>query len=244
MNCKTAMITGGSEGIGLACAKKLYSLGYAVCLLSRNKKKLEAASREITGTIRQTSDNILLIPCNVAQRTDVAQAAQQVQERWGKIDVLINSAGCSMHAPSPFEDVAQDEFTRILGTNTDGIFWVTQAVLPMMKKQGNGFVLNILSTAAHAAGAGNAPYSASKFAAKALTDTLIQEYRGTDIRISSISPGPVSTTIWSHKIEPPDKAQMMRMLRPQDIADIAAFLLSLPANVHIRDLEVTPWKFS
>lgn len=243
MNCKTAMITGGSEGIGLACAKKLYGLGYAVCLLSRNQEKLESASREMTETIRHTADDILLIPCDVTQKDDVTKAVIQAEGRWGKIDVLINSAGCSMHAPSPFEYVAHDEFTQILRTNTDGIFWVTQAVLPVMKKQGKGFILNILSTAAHAAGAGNAPYSASKFAAKALTDTLIQEYRGTDIRISSISPGPVSTTIWSHKITPPDKTQMMRMLYPQDIADIAAFLLSLPDNVHIRDVEVTPWKY-
>ena len=73
---------------------------------------------------------------------------------------------------------------------------------------------------------------------------LVQEYRGTDIRISSISPGPVSTTIWSHKTTPPDKALMMKMLRPQDIADIAAFLLALPDHVHIRDLEVTPWKMA
>ena len=244
MNGKTALITGGSEGIGLACAKKLYDQGYAVCLLSRSPEKLEAAAGKLTGGSQEADSHILLIPCDVTQKSQAARAVGRMAEKWGRIDVLINSAGCSMHAPSSFEDVDQEEYTRILRTNTDGTFWTTQAVLPLMKQREKGFILNILSTAAHAAGAGNAPYSASKFAAKALTDTLVQEYRGTDIRISSISPGPVSTTIWSHKTTPPEKALMMKMLRPQDIADIAAFLLALPDHVHIRDLEVTPWKMA
>ena len=249
MNYKTALITGGSEGIGLACAMKLHGSGYSVCLLSRSKEKLTAAVHTIQNTPGERNSpetgpgTIFTIPCDISRNIPVHEAVEQASQKMGSIDVLLNCAGCSMHAPSPFEDVNEEEYLRIMHTNTDGLFRVTQAVLPIMKKQESGYIINILSTASHAAGAGNAPYSASKYAAKAMTDTLIEEYRGTGIRISSISPGPVATAIWSHKTTPPDSSLLARMLRPQDIADIAAYLLSTPANVHIQDLLVTPWNY-
>lgn len=255
LNHKTALITGGSEGIGLACAMKLHGSGYSVCLISRSEDKLTAAVKAIRDTqTPQTTPvnnstpglgtgNIFAIPCDVTRSDSVHEAVKEASQKLGSIGVLLNCAGCSMHAPSPFEEVDEEEYLRIMHTNTDGLFWVTQAVLPIMKKQEAGYIINILSTASHAAGAGNAPYSSSKYAAKAMTDTLIEECRGTGIRISSISPGPVATTIWSHKTTPPDSSLMARMLRPQDIADIAAYLLSTPANVHIRDLLVTPWNY-
>lgn len=148
-----------------------------------------------------------------------------------------------MHAPSFFENVTDEEYLRIMRTNVDGLFWVTRSILTAMKKQNSGYIINILSTAAHAAQAKNGPYSASKYAANALTETLIHECRGTNIRVSSISPGPVSTSIWSHKIVPPSEEEKERMLHPEDISEIAAFLISTSENVHIRDIEVTPWKF-
>ena len=168
---------------------------------------------------------------------------RQAFQTLSRIDVLINAAGCSMHAPCSFKDITDEEYLRILKTNTDGLFYMTRAVLPYMEEQHGGFIVNILSTAAHLAQAGNGPYSASKYAANAFTETLIQEYRGTGIRISSISPGPVATQIWSHKTNPPSEEAKKRMLRPENIADIAAFIISSPSNVHIRDIEVTPWNW-
>ena len=111
------------------------------------------------------------------------------------------------------------------------------------EKQESGYIINILSTASLMQPEQAMPPIPLPNAAKAMTDTLIEEYRGTGIRISSISPGPVATTIWSHKTTPPDSSRLARMLRPQDIADIAAYLLSTPANVHIQDLLVTPWNY-
>lgn len=238
---KTVLITGGSEGIGLACGKKLFDLGYAVCLLSRSQEKLSLAEKEITGGVR--TDRILTIPCNVASEESVSLSIDKLLSLWHHIDILINSAGCSMHAPSFFEDITDEEYLRIMRTNTDGLFWITRKALSAMKKSHQGYIINILSTAAHSAQAKNGPYCASKYAANALTETLIQECRGSNIRISSISPGPVATSIWSHKITPPSEEEQKRMLRPENIADIASFLISTPEKVHIRDIEVTPWKF-
>lgn len=236
---KTALITGGSEGIGFACAKKLYDLNYTVCLLSRNQEKLEAAKRKISGNSQ--SNRIINLSCDVTSNISVLEAVKKLTDMWGHIDVLINSAGCSMHAPSAFENITDEEYLRIMRTNVDGLFWMSRNVLSIMKQQKTGYIINILSTAAHAAQAMNAPYSASKYAANALTETLIKECRKSNIRISSISPGPVATSIWSHKITPPSEEEKAQMLRPEDIADIVGFLLSTSPGVHIRDLEVTPW---
>ena len=161
----------------------------------------------------------------------------------GGIDVLINSAGCSMHAPCSFENVSTEEYKRIMDTNVDGLFYMTRSVLKAMKERQSGYIINILSTASHAAAARGGPYSASKYAALALTETLAAECRGSGIRITSISPGPVATTIWSHKTTPPSEEEMARMLKPGDIARIAGFLLDNPDYVIIRDIEVTPAGF-
>lgn len=237
---KTVLITGGSQGIGLACAKLLCKNGYDICLISRSAKKLEAAAHTLCPG---TSGQIYIIPADITCQNQAANAVGQAYGHLGRIDVLINSAGCSMHAPCFLEDISVEEYKRIMDTNVDGLFYTTQEVLKIMKKQQSGYIINILSTASHSAGACNGPYSASKYAALALTDTLAAECSHSGIRISSISPGPVSTTIWSHKTIPPSEDEMKRMLRPEDIAGIAGFLLERPDYMHIRDIEVTPWNF-
>jgi NADP-dependent 3-hydroxy acid dehydrogenase YdfG len=237
----TAIITGGSEGIGYACAAALLQRNYKLCLISRNADKLEEAKKEL---LRQGNGTILTIPADVRKKPEVEAAGAAAFKQFGRIDVLINSAGCSMRAPASFESVTQEEYERIIRTNLDGTFYMTQAALALMKQRNSGFIVNILSTAAVRAGAGNGPYSASKFAARALTETLVEECRGSGIRISSISPGPVETTIWTHKITPPLQEKKDKMLRPADIADLAVFLIERPPYVHIRDMEVTPWYYN
>ncbi|WP_352427665.1 SDR family oxidoreductase, partial [Enterocloster asparagiformis] len=186
---------------------------------------------------------VYTVPADAASPEQAAAAVEQACRFLGGIDVLINSAGCSMHAPCSFESVSTEEYKRIMDTNVDGVFYTTRSVLKIMKEQQSGYIINILSTASHAAAARGGPYSASKHAALALTETLAAECRGSGIRITSISPGPVATTIWSHKTTPPSEEEMARMLKPGDIARIAGFLLDNPEYVHIRDIEVTPAGF-
>ena len=235
------LITGGSEGLGFACANALLAKGHTVCLLARSEEKLHAAQTRLEQTY--DTQRIFCISADVSDPAATHKAAQEILRRFGKIDVLINAAGCSMHQPAVLEEVSTEDYLRIMRTNTDGTFFMTQAVLPSMKAHNSGFILNILSTAAHSAGSGNSPYSASKFAALAITDTLAAECQGTGVRISSVSPGPIATTIWSHKATPPSEEQKAKMLKPTELADILLFILERPANVHLSHLQVTPWYF-
>ena len=237
----TAFITGGSEGIGYACAVTLVKHGHQVCIVSRDPIKLEDARNRLSSG---NASDILAVSADVTNKEDIKNAVAKANNHFGSIDVLINSAGCSMHAPVPLETVSQEEYARIMHTNVDGTFYTTQAVLEIMRRQNNGYIINILSTAAYKVGARGAPYGASKFAARAITESLVEECRGSGIRVSSISPGPVATSIWSHKTTPPTAEKMEKMLCPEEIADLAMFLLERPPNVFIKDLEVTPWFYS
>ena len=145
-----------------------------------------------------------------------------------------------MPSRMPLEEVDRELWDRVVRTNLDGTYHFCRAVLPAMKSRDSGFILNILSTASFAAQPGNSAYSASKYGARALTEALAEELRGTGVRVASINPGPVATEIWSHKTKPPSQEALENMLRPEDIADLALFLITRPANVDIRSVTITP----
>lgn len=237
---RVALVTGGSEGIGFACAAALLEAGDTVCLMARSAEKLAAAKEKLDAPGRR----IFVQTADVGEPEQVERAVAAFFQACGQIDVLINAAGCSMYAPHSFETLSLADYRRIMRANVDGTYLVTRAVLPQMKQRNSGYIINVLSTAAHRAGAGNAPYSASKHAALAITQTLVAECRGSGVRISSISPGPVATSIWSHKDTPPTEAEKQRMLRPQDIAELVLFYLTRPDNVYLGDVVVEPWCFS
>ncbi len=227
---QVALITGGTQGIGLSVARKCHSLGMKVAVCARS---IEVLTTEL-------ADLFIPIACDVRQESEVSVAVDTVFEKLGRIDVLINAAGVSMPEPISVENIPAEMWDTIMETNARGTFLFCKAVLSRMKKKGYGIIINILSTGAYRATPGNAPYSASKFAARALTEALIEETRDTGIRVSSISPGPVATNIWSHKSRIVSDEEKRRMLKPGDIANIVAFLCLQPDYVHIDNITVTP----
>lgn len=233
---KTAFVTGGSEGIGLACARALLEDGYTVCLMARSAQKLASAQATLAGPGR----SIVVQQADVSVPEQVERAVSAFAAQCGGIDVLIHAAGCSMHALCALEKVSPEEYLRVMRTNADSTFWVSRAVLPYMKEQNSGDIVYILSTATRTASAGYSVYSASKFAANALAQTLAAECSEEDIRVFSVSPGPVDTGIWAHKDVPPSPELRQKMLRPETIAQLVLFLLRQPRNVCIGDVVVTP----
>lgn len=236
---RVAIVTGGSQGIGLATVGVLAASGMSVAAVARDRKRLDAALTALDPRLR---DRAVGVPADVSRDQDVAAAVAGVMERFGRIDVLVNCAGVSMNARRRLADTTSEEWNRLISTNLTGTYLMCRAVLPHLQAAGRGYILNVLSTAAFRSDAGVSLYAASKFGTRALTEALIEEYRNSGIRITSVSPGPVNTTIWDHKLEPPSREERARMLEPSDIAEIFAWLLDRPSRLHIPNITVVPWE--
>ena len=234
---QVAVVTGGSQGIGLATVTALAARGMTVVAMARDPGRLAEALGALAPDQRARTAGV---PVDVSQEGQVEAAVAEVAERFGRIDVLVNSAGVSMNARRRLEHTTTAEWRRLIDTNLTGTYLMCRAVLPHLTERG-GYILNVLSTGAYRVGEGSSLYAASKFGARALTEALIEEFRNSPVRTTSVSPGPVDTTIWNHKLEPPSAETRARMIRPADIADIVLWLLDRPAHLHIPDIAVTPW---
>ncbi len=235
---RVALVTGGSLGIGRAAVAALAERGYAIAALARDRARLEAAIGTLDEAARR---RIMLVPADVTREADVVAAVAAVIERFGRLDVLINSAGGSMSARTRLADSTSAEWHRLIDLNLTGTYLMCRTALPHLAKSADAYILNVQSTAAYAAQAGVSVYAASKYGVRALTEALIEEYRNSTIRITSVSPGPVDTNIWSHKVEPPSDETRAKMMRPADIADIFMWLIERPRRLHIPNITVTPW---
>ncbi len=225
---QVAVVTGGSSGMGADAAAGLAAEGMTVFSLSRT------AGPGLARPIR----------CDVRSRAEVDAAVAQVLKAAGRIDAVVNAAGVSMPELRTTDAVDEELWLRIVETNLHGTFHVCRAVLPAMKAAGAGYIINIQSTGSFRALPGNGPYAVSKYGVRAVTETLAAELKGSGVRVTAVSPGPVDTAIWTHKIKPPSEEDRTRMLRPSDITEIVLFLLRLPDRVLIDNITVTPafWK--
>jgi len=235
---QVALVTGGSQGIGLATVNALAKNGYQVVVIGRSEEHFVSAKKIVP---KELINNIDFIRGDVCDETDVKSIFKATIEKHKRLDVLINCAGVSMDSKRSFADTTTNHWNKIIDTNLTGTYLMCREALSHLIKSESGYILNIQSTASYKSQAGTSLYAASKFGVRALTDSLIDEYRNSKLRITSVSPGPVATTIWDHKLSPPSEQEKSKMLRPEDIADIFIWLLSRPAYLHIPDITVTPW---
>jgi len=177
---------------------------------------------------------------DIRDADQVSTWVDEAEKAHGRLDVLVNAAGVSLPEVLNLEHIEPDQWDRIIVTNLSGTYYVCRAVLPHMKRAGSGHIVNVLSKGAYRVSPGSAPYIASKYGARALTEALIEETKGTGITVSSVSPGPVDTNIWSHKRRPPSTEERSRMLRPEDVADAVLFICERPRHVHIESVIVLP----
>jgi NADP-dependent 3-hydroxy acid dehydrogenase YdfG len=235
---QVAVVTGASLGVGFATVAALVARGMDVVAAARDLPRLEAAIATLDPAVRH---RVSTVAADVRHEADVTRLVAQAVERFGRIDVLVNSAGVSMSARTRLADSTSAEWHKIIDTNLTGTYLMSRECLKHLEQSPDGYILNVQSTGAYRASAGVSLYAASKFGVRALSEALIEEYRNSNIRITSVSPGPIDTNIWSHKIEPPSAERRALMLRPSDIADIFVFLLERPRHMHIPDITVTPW---
>lgn len=185
---KTVVLTGASRGIGAAAAEALVAEGAAVMLLARTS----GAITEIATRLRRQGGRAEAMTCDVAEMSQVSAAIAHANDVFGRIDVLINNAGV-IEPIGPISSIDPAAWDRTIDVNLKGVFHGMRAVLPLMRAQGGGIIINIGSGAAHNPLEGWSHYCAAKAATHMLTRCAHLENRGQGVRVMSLSPGTVAT---------------------------------------------------
>lgn len=187
---KTALVTGGNRGLGLAMAKALAEAGANISIVARDDKAGAEAAAMIKSTYRVSCINSF---CDVTLEESVKSAVHETLAHFGKIDILINSAGINIRGR--IEDLSLDDFNKVMQVNVTGSWLACRAVIPGMKKHGWGRIINIGSMLSLIGMADRTPYATSKGAILQLTRTLAMEVAKDGINVNAILPGPFATDI-------------------------------------------------
>lgn len=237
---QVALVTGASSGIGEATALALATEGAKVALAARRVDHLAALAQRIT----ECGGEALALACDVASEAQVNAAVQAVQEKWGRLDVLVNNAGIAVLGPILGADTG--EWRRAFEINVLGLMYATHAALPLMKAQGGGHIVNLSSVSGRVVPVGVGVYAATKFAVNAFSESLRQEAIAYKVRVTVIEPGMVTTEIADHIADQETKAihdayaASMKALDAPDIAAAVVYAVTQPAHVSINELLVRP----
>jgi NAD(P)-dependent dehydrogenase (short-subunit alcohol dehydrogenase family) len=227
---KVAIVTGGTKGIGRGITEALVRNGAHVCISARHQQDIERAVAELKIL---AEGRLMGVVCDVRDYEQVKALVERTAAELGGVDILINNAGIGI-----FESVAAmsaEDFRAVLETNLFGVFYCCHEAIPLMKKRGGGFIINISSLAGTNAHPQMAAYNASKFGLNGFSEALMQEVRHDGIKVSYIMPGSVNTEFGG---DSPSEANAWQ-LRPEDIARVVLDLVhhnerSLPSRVEIR----------
>jgi 3-oxoacyl-[acyl-carrier protein] reductase len=225
---KVAVVTGASKGIGAGIAKALAAEGAAVVVnYASSKQDAERVVAEIT----KNKGRAIAVQGDVGKRADVERLFAETHKAFGKLDILVNNAGVYQFAP--LEEITEQQFQRLFGTNVLGLLLATQEAVKHFNGDG-GTVINIGSTASQITPPGTAVYTATKGAVDAITHVLAKELGPKNIRVNSINPGLVDTEgVQSQGFLESDffkqfeaQTPLGRIAQPEDIAPVAVFLAS------------------
>lgn len=229
---KIVIITGGAKGIGVAIAERLVGEGAKVFICGRDKGDLKLALERLS----QKGDAAGEV-CDVRSEDQVRMMLAECERVYGGVDILINNAGMGYFGKT-VEEMSGDEFRQTLETNLNSVFYTCHYAVPMLKKRGGGYILNISSLAGQNAHPKMAAYNASKFGLNGFTEALMLEVRQDDIKVSLICPGSVNTDFGGGTAS----EALAWQIQPADIAQIVVDLLNMPANALPSKVEVRPSK--
>lgn len=234
---KTVLVTGASSGIGEATARRLAAEGHHVILAARRTERLEMVAADL----RDSGHSAEAHGLDVSDRAAVAGLVDSVVARHGRLDVVVGNAGVMLL--SRLDALLVDEWDRMLDVNVRGLLHGIAAVLPHFKAQGGGHVVTIASIGAHEVVPTSAVYSATKYAAWALTEGLRLE-SDPSIRVTTISPGVVETELAEHITDPVASAAMEAYRAasiPADaIAGAVSYAIAQPAGVDVNEIVIRP----
>ena len=228
---KVAYITGGSKGIGLGIAKALTGLGMRVAISSRHLQEAEKAA----STLSNDKSKVLALESDVSSMGSEKEAVEKVIDKFGQLDVLIANAGVGHFAS--IEDLTEEDWKSMIDTNLTGVFHSVKASVEELKKS-KGYIITIASLAGTNFFEKGAAYNASKFGLVGFSQAIMLDLRKHDIKVSTIMPGSVATHFDNHT---PSDADSWK-IQPEDIGQIVADLLQMPARTLPSKVEVRPSK--
>ena len=232
---RTAWITGGGSGIGLAGAIELVKAGAHVVISGRTQATNDSALAELKAL--GSAEAILL---DVADKKAVQAAADAILKQHGRIDILVTSAGTNATKRN-FDVVTPDAWDDVVAINLSGLFYCVHAVLPAMRKQKDGLIINVSSWAGRFPSKLTGPaYNATKRAVIALTESINMEECVNGIRATSILPGEVATPILRKRPVPPSKEEQDRMTQSEDLGAAILFVAGMPARTCVNELIIAP----
>lgn len=233
---KTAIVTGGTRGIGLAIAKGLAGHGCSVVICGRTQKPVDDAVAAIRATANGGS-KAAGIPADVSNYESVVEFFRFADDQLGGIDIVVNNAGIGIFKKT--SELTVEDWRRTIGLNLDGVFYVTKEALQRFQKQpGGGYLFQISSLAAKNPLPGGSAYNASKFGLNGFSEALMLDHRQDNVRVTSIMPGSVSTEFSTGGST---KGADWK-IAPEDISDIVISLLRLPGRTLVSRVEVRPSK--
>ncbi len=232
---KVAWITGGGSGIGLAGAIALARAGVHVVISGRNAKTNASALKQV-----QAEGSAEALQLEVSDKTAVAKAAKEILRRHGRIDILVASAGTNLGKRN-LNNMTAEGWDEVVAINLSGLFYCCHAVLPAMRAQKDGLIINVSSWAGRYASTLTGPaYNATKRAVIALTESINSEECINGIRATSVLPGEVATPILEKRPVPPSAEDRAKMLQAEDLGQTILYLASLPPRACVNELIISP----
>lgn len=227
---KVALVTGAGKGIGKAVALALAAEGAQVGLVARTGKDVEAVAAEI----QQRGGKAAYATADVSNRSEVEAAVAKIQNQLGNIDILINNAGTAKFGN--FLALEPEEWEEQIKVNLFGVYYTTRAVLPQMIERTTGDIVNISSTAGKSGSAVTSAYAASKFGVFGLSESLMQEVRKHNIRVTALAPSTIVTDLaQSANLITGDP---QRVMHPEDFAELIIAQLKLNRRVFVKEAAI------
>ncbi len=233
---KTALVTGGTRGIGYETAAALGNAGADVLICGRTEEGIQKALASLAKTTGPESGAFTGRVADVSKWNDVEALFQFARQKWNKLDILVNNAGVGIF--KPVAELEPAEWRQVIDLNLTGLYYCCHAGMEMLRASGSGYVFNISSLAGRNPFAGGAAYNASKFGVNGFSEAMMLDHRKDNVRVTTIMPGSVDTGFGG--VPGQSSSANDWKIAPQDIAQMIVSLLQMPIRTLVSRVEMRP----